>query len=122
MKPVPVPLTTDTAGAGTVLGPAVYGKLYAIEYSPGSLAAGTDLTVTCEGTGSKPLLTKADAGTAVVWFYPRDLVHGVADGAALTGTSGGDRCLPLLAGRLKIVLAQGGGVTTNGKLTFHIEE
>jgi hypothetical protein len=66
--------------------------------------------VTCvAGDGSvKPLLTQANAGTAVLWKYPRDLVHAVADGAALTGTSGGDRTEPLLDGQIKIVVASGG--------------
>jgi hypothetical protein len=122
MKRVVADLVTATDGTGTVYSPAVFGKLYAVKYLPGSLATGTDLTVTNEGDNSKPILTKADAGTSVVWFYPRDLVHGVADGAALTGTSGGDRVLPVCDGKFKVVLAQGGGATTDGKMTFYIEE
>lgn len=117
-----VALTTDTSGAGTLYSESVVGKLYAIEYQPGSLATGSDLTITCEGSSSKAILTKTDAGTSNVFFYPRDLVHGVADGAALTGTSGGDRALPLCSGRFKIVIAQGGGATTDGKLIFYVEQ
>jgi|RhiMethySRZTD1v2_1073278.scaffolds.fasta_scaffold2745491_2 hypothetical protein len=122
MRRLIVALTTDTSGAGTIYGPSVISKLYAIEYKPGSLATGTDLTVTCEGTGSKPLLAKTDAGTSIAWFYPRDLVHGTSDGAALTGTSGGDRALPICAGRFKIVLAQGGGATNDGQMTFYLDD
>lgn len=122
MKRITVALVTATDGTGTVYSSACFGKLYAILYQPGTLATGTDLTVTSEGDGSKPILTKADAGTSRAWFYPRDLVHGVADGAALTGTSGGDRTMPICEGRFKIVLAQGGGATTDGKMTFYVED
>jgi len=108
--------TTDTAGAATAgqstttPQPSILGKLYAIKYVPGSsgIDTGATVTVTCVGNGdAKPLLTKATAGTSTTWFYPRDLVHGVADGAALTGTSGGDRALPLLDGVIKVVIASG---------------
>jgi hypothetical protein len=67
------------------------------------------------------VLTKASAGTANLWFYPRDLVHAVADGAALTGTSGGDRDLPILAGVIKVVIASGGDTKT-GKVIVYFEE
>lgn len=122
MRRVNLTLETATDGTGTVYTEAVYGKLYAVKYKAGSLAAGTDITVTCEDDGdSKAILTLTDAGTTTLWIYPRDLVHG-NNGAALTGTSGGDRTMPICQGRIKVVLAQGGGATSDGKLTFHIEE
>ncbi len=121
MKRISISLTTDGAGAATAYGVAVFGKLYAIEYHPGTIDTGATVTVTCESDASKPLLTKAAAGTANVWFYPRDLVHGVADGAALTGTAGGDRCLPILYGRPKVVVASG-GATVSGTLILYCEE
>jgi hypothetical protein len=65
-------------------------------------------------------LTKASAGTAVAWFYPRYLVHAVADGAALTGTAGGDRAAPIVSGVLKVVVASGGDTKT-GKVIFYYE-
>ena len=117
-------LTTNTAGAATSTSQgAVLGKLYAIEYRPGAsgIDTGATVTVTCEADTSKPLLTKTTAGTATLWFYPRDLVHGVADGAALTGTSGGDRALPILNGFIKVVIASGGAVKT-GSLIAYIDE
>lgn len=115
-----ISFTTDASGDATTLGHVVNGKLYAIEYQPGTTDNGATITLTCQGAGTKPLLTKATAGTAVAWFYPRDLVHAVADGAALTGTSGGDRCLPILAGVLKVVVASGGNAKS-GKVIFHYE-
>lgn len=121
MRRVTVPLVTATDGTGTVYTESVVGTLVAIRYKPGSLATGTDLTIT-NGDDNKPVLTKTDAGTSTAWFYPRDLVHGVSDGAALTGTSGGDRAEPICDGRFKVVLAQGGGATNDGSLTFYVRQ
>lgn len=100
---------------------AVLGKLYALEYRPGTLDTGATVTVTCESDSSKPLLTKASAGTSNLWFYPRDLQHAVADGAALTGTAGGDRTMPILNGYIKVVIASGGNTLT-GSMIVYFEE
>jgi len=113
--------TTSAGGAATVIGEAVFGKLYAIEYRPGTTATGATVTITCEGDSSKPLLTKATAGTANVWFYPRDLVHAVVDGAALTGTAGGDRDQPIMHGKPKVVISAGGD-TLSGSAIIYYEE
>ena len=122
MRRLSVSLTTATDGTGTSYSAAVYGKLYAVKYKPGSLDTGADITITCEDDGnSKTILTLTDAGTSAIWRYPRDLVHDTS-GAALTGTSGGDRALPICHGRFKIVIAQGGGATTDGKIVFHVDE
>jgi len=116
-----IEFTTASDGSATALGHVVEGELYAIEYQPGTTATGATVTCTCNGVGVKPLLTKASAGTAVAWFYPRDIVHAVADGAALTGTAGGDRAKPILAGVLKVVIASGGDTKT-GKVIFYYED
>jgi predicted RecA/RadA family phage recombinase len=121
MKKQTISVTTIADGSGTGIGHSVFGELCAVEYQPGTIATGATITLTCDGVGSKPLLTKASAGTAVAWFYPRDLVHAVADGAALTGTSGGDRTEPILSGVLKIVVASGGDTKT-GKVIFYYED
>ena len=121
MKKQTITITTIADGSGTAIGHSVFGELCAVEYQPGTLATGATIVLTCEGVGSKPLLTKSNAGTAVAWFYPRDLVHAVADGAALTGTSGGDRTEPILAGVLKVAVTAGGNVTT-GKVIFYYED
>src|SRR5689334_18484589 len=117
------PLTTNGSGDGSAghgtptVQQTVIGELVAIKYVPGTIETGATLTVTCQSNGdTKPLLTKANAGTSTVWFYPRDLVNGVADGAALTGTSGGDRVPPILDGILKAVIASGGD-TKAGSVT-----
>jgi len=114
---------TDGSGAFTsAQGAAVLGRLYAIEYRPGTIDTGATLTVTCEGDASKPLLTKASAGTSNTWFYPRDLQNAIADGAALTGTAGGDRALPVLNGYIKGVLASGGTSVAGGSMVVYYME
>jgi len=113
--------TTDTAGAASVLGSAVLAKLYAVEYRPGDTDTGATVTLTCESDTSKPLLTKASAGTSNTWFYPRDLVHDVANGAALIGMAGGDRVLPIMHGKPKVTIASG-GATKSGSVIFYYEE
>lgn len=122
MKRIILPLATVTDGSGTMLTPTVFGKLYAYKYSPGSLDTGTDVTITCEDDGaSQPIDTITDAGTSARWQYPRTKMHNTS-ATALTGTSGYDLCQILLHGRIKVVLAAGGGVTTNGKIIFYIDE
>lgn len=124
MKLVPIEfaITTSSGGAATVNAErSVLGRLFCIEYRPGTIATGATLTVTCEGAASKPLLTKANAGTADSWYYPRDLVHAVTDGAALTGTSGGDRELPVMNGTPRVVIASGGATKTGAATLYYLE-
>ncbi len=111
--------TTSAGGAATVTGNVAFGKLFAVEYQPGSTDTGATITLTCEGDASKPLLTKATAGTSNSWYYPRDLVHAVADGAALTGTAGGDRTCPILSGALKLVVASGGNAKSGKVIAYY---
>lgn len=126
MKSVMITMTTGaSSGAVTAVSPSsVFGKLYAIEYQPGTIDTGATLTVTCVGNNgaSKALLTKATAGTSNLWFYPRDLVHAVADGAALTGTSGGDRALPILNGVINAAIASGANSKTGYCVIYYEED
>jgi hypothetical protein len=114
-----ISLTTDGGGNASVIGRAIIGKLVAIEYRPGTIATGATLTVTCESDSSKPLLTKAAAGTSNVVFYPRDLVHAVADGSALVGTAGGDRTQPIMNGNPKVVISSGGSGGVGSVIVFY---
>jgi hypothetical protein len=118
--------TTDAAGAATVgkgtstAQSALYGKVYAVDYLPGTTDTGATITITCEGVITTTVHVKASAGTSNVRFYPRIVVNGNTDGAALTGTSGGDRAQPLLNGQIKIVIASGGDTKT-GSAVIHYE-
>ena len=124
MRSITLKLVTHAStGAATVSGErSIFGRLYAIEYRPGTIDTGATVTITCEGKGSKPLLTKASAGTANSWYYPRDLVHAVSDGAALTGTSGGDRELPIMDGTPKVVIASGANSKTGYVTLYYLED
>lgn len=120
MRKINFNITCDASGDATVNHTSVImGKLYAILYKPGTIATGATLTVTNQGIFAKPLLTKSSAGTSDTLYYPRDLVHGVADGAALTGTSGGDRCQPLLNGIPRVVIASGGSGGVGSVVLFY---
>ena len=124
MKLIPIEfaITTNGSGAATVNAVhAILGRLFCIEYRPGTIATGATVTVTCEGAASKPLLTKANAGTSDSWYYPRDLVHAITDGSALVGTSGGDRELPLLNGTPRVVVASGGATLTGAVTLYYFE-
>lgn len=124
MRSVTLDLATHVStGAASTTGRAVFGKLYAIKYEPGTIETGATLTVTCvhPNTASKPILIKASAGTSNAWFYPRDIVHAVADGAALTGTSGGDREKPILDGAITAAIASGGNSKT-GRVVVYYED
>ncbi len=120
MRHITLSATTDASGDATVNSSQnILGKVYAILYKPGTIATGATITVTSQGHFAKPLLTKASAGTSDTMYYPRDLVHAVADGAALTGTSGGDRCLPLINGALRFVVASGGNTMTGSIVVYY---
>jgi hypothetical protein len=115
--------TVLTTGAFTVNDTRnIMGKLYAILYLPGTLDTGATIVVTCQGVFAKPLLTKATAGTADTLYYPRDLVHAVADGAALTGAAGGDRTLPLINGTLRFAVSSGGVTPLTGSVVVYYED
>lgn len=122
MRKISIKFTTAADGSVTANHVSnVLGKLYAILYKPGTVETGATVTVTCQGVFAKPLLAKTNAGTADTLYYPRDLVHAVADGAALTGTSGGDRCLPLLNGVPRVVIASGGNAKS-GEVILYYED
>jgi len=75
---IPTGATTVTAYVGPR---TLRGRIHAIKYTPGTLATGAHLTITGE-TSAVPILIKANAGTSVVWFYPRAFPNQNTDGAA----------------------------------------
>lgn len=103
-----VDITTDASGDATVYlshsnNRGVNGFLAEIKYTPGTIAAGADLTITTES--GKPILTITNAGTSNVFYYPRALINAVADGTAATNSS---EYIPIKDERIKVVVAQGG--------------
>jgi hypothetical protein len=114
-------ITTTALGAATVNGSAVLGKLFAIEYRPGTLDTDAILVITAESDTSKPLLSLDSVGTSALLYYPRDLVHAVANGAALTGAAGGDRALPVLNGTPRVVVTDGGDTGVGSVVIYYLE-
>lgn len=122
LKRMRINVTTASNGAGSALGnQSVLGLLYAVQLLDGSFADGVDVTITSEqGDLSSTLLVKADFN-ADGMYYPRALAHGTEDGAALTGTAGGDRVLPIINGTPKVVIAAGGDAKTGGVILYYLE-
>ena len=117
--------TTSTAGAATINDTkAILGRLYAVEFVDGTLEDGGGSVLSCQNTASgtaNTLLTLANPlSNADDWYYPRDVVHDLA-GGALTGTSGGDREMPVINGVLRLVIASGGSEKTGGCIVYFYE-
>lgn len=116
--------TTDENGDATINHDGlIKGRLYRVEWVDGDLADGVDGTITMQNTPSgvaQTVLTLTDANSDAD-YYPRVLVHDAA-GAALTGTSGGDRVMPLIWGVPRLVIASGGNAKTGGAILYYYEE
>lgn len=102
-------IVTDGSGNATVylehgVNRKPNGFLVALKYTPGTIATGADLTITGETSGI-PIMSKTDAGTSIVFYYPRALPNAVADGAAGTVPA---VSIPIKDERIKVVVAQGG--------------
>ena len=120
MKDMFFAITTHVSdGTASVTGSqGVFGKLYAVRYTPTDIATGATLTITC---GGKTVPSKANAGTSVAWYYPRDVMNLASSGAALTGTSGYDLCEPILDG-VPVVAIAAGGNSKVGNVVLYYEE
>lgn len=117
-------VTTDGAGAGQADDEAkIFGRLYAVEWIVGTFSAGVDAVLSIQSTLSgvaKTLLTLTDANANAL-YYPRHLVHSEA-GAALTGTSGGDRVMPIIDGKLRLAVTSGGATKAGSVVVWYTRE
>ncbi len=115
--------TTDGSGDLTVNGEAaIFGLLYAIEWVKGTFDNGVDATFTVQSTPSGvayTILTLTDANANAI-YYPRKGVHSDV-GAALTydGTRAIND-LPLLIGKPRMVVAQGGNAKTGSAILYYL--
>ena len=113
--------TTAVGGALTVTAEtAVRGLLHAVEWIDGAFVDGVDAVLSVVRDDNAPdyvLLTLTNADADAV-YYPRVIIHSEA-GAALTGTSGGDRAKPVINGRLKLVVADGGDAKAGGCIVYY---
>jgi hypothetical protein len=119
MRQITFTWTTDASGDASVFGSAsVLGEVIAVDYLPGTTDTGATFTLTSVGSVTTTILAKTTAGTSNVRFYPRIVVNGNTDGAALTGTAGGDRTPILAAGRLQVVIASGGNTLSGSAIVY----
>ena len=116
-----MPFTTASDGSATVKSDALIGKLYSVEYQPGSTATGATLTITSEADASKALLTVANAGTSNWMKYPRENAHDIADGSALPAVGAEGLVYPMINGYVQVVVSSG-GASKSGKVIFYIDE
>ena len=114
--------TSDTDGALTVNATTpLIGRLYAVRWVDGDFTDGVDAVISTQvHEAAATFLTLTDANSDA-WYYPRDIVHS-ATGGALTGTSGGDRCLPLIVGVPRLAVTSAGATKTGGCILFYFEE
>lgn len=125
LKTLEFSVTTDASGDGSQTATrSILGLLYAVEWSDGNFDNGVDATLSIlngelgdSDTTTIATHTNADAGD---WYFPRELVHDAAGGAALTGTAGGDRALPVVNGTLKLTIASGGNAKTGGCVVYYL--
>lgn len=111
LKNTSTSIVTDASGNATVyLGSKLRGYLVALNYRPGTLDTGADLTVTAETSGA-PILTKVNLGTGNSWLYPRALPTNANSATGPLGTVPTER-IPLVGERIKVVVAQGGNTLT----------
>lgn len=106
-----VTLTTDASGDATGYIVGLNGLLDRIQYVKTSFADGVDFTITLDETG-ETLWTESNVNAAAV-RAPRQATHTTAGAAALYAAAGEavlDRIA--IAGRVKIVIAQGGNAKT----------
>jgi len=115
----PVTITTSAAGAATVyFGSSIRGRIVCIKYTPGTIETGATLTFT-GATTAVPILTKANAGTSEVWYFPQAEAVKVADGAAITD---GQADVWVYLEQVKLVVASGGATKTGTAEVWTDEE
>ena len=123
LRDVRIDFTVDASGDAVVYAKdSVFGRLIAVFYDRGDMDTNTDYILTTDQYPVvEALLTIANAGTSDLIWYPRRLVQKTSDGSALTGTAGGDREPPLIIGRPKLTVDEG-GTSTSGAFILIIEE
>jgi len=123
LQEVRLAITTNGSGAATVNAvEASYGEVYAVKLAIGSLAATTDITLSYTNAPDAvdvTLLTLTDQSASAL-YYPRHQVHGSTGSGLTLDATQIAFAQPIIAGRLKAVVAQGGD-TKSGVLLVYIE-
>jgi hypothetical protein len=109
--------TTAVGGALTVTAEtAVRGLLHAVEWIDGAFVDGVDAVLSVVRDDNAPdyvLLTLTDANIDLV-YYPRELIDTVA-GVEIAG----NYAEPIINGRLKLVVADGGDAKAGGCIVYY---
>lgn len=109
--------TTDASGNLTVNADTqIAGLLFGIEWVVGTFAAGVDAVISMQSTPSgvaKTVLTLTNAN-ANAFYNPREAEHDNT-GAAITGAY----CYPLVIGKPRLVVAQGGNTMTGTCILYY---
>lgn len=118
MRPVKLYGTTDGSGDLTVNSEEFQmTRLVAVQWINVDFAAGVDAVLsTQESETAYTLLTLTDANASAL-YYPRTPMHDNA-GTALTATAGGDNTMPLVHGKLRLVVSAGGDTKQGGVIVF----
>lgn len=117
MQRFSVSVTTIADGSATAYTPVFTGKISTIRYVKSTFADGVDFTITADSTGET--LWAEENVNASKTVAPRQATHTTAGVAALYAAGGSavlDK-IALVADRVKIVIANGGNVTSG---TFHV--
>lgn len=110
VKKVSVSLTTDSSGDATAYSEEVNGLVGQVRYVKTDFANGVDFTVTDEATGAT-IWAESDVNASAT-RVPRQATHTTAGVAATyNGTAAVLDMIPV-AGRIKVVVAQGGDTKT----------
>lgn len=113
LREVRIPFTTDSSGDAVVYGsPSVMAKLIGVVFDRGDMATGADYTLTTDQYPVvETIFSITDGGTSDKIWYPRHLSQ-TDTGGDRTDTAGASRVPPLMLGRPKLTVAQGGNVTS----------
>ena len=109
LKEIRMEITTDSSGDAVVYGsPSVVAKLIGVIFDSGDMDTGADYTLT---TDQYPVVETIfyieNGGTSDLIWYPRHLSQ-TDTGGDRTDTAGASRVPPLMLGRPKLTVAQGG--------------
>lgn len=120
---VKLDIATASDGSATATAPVLegIGLLHKVEWVDGTLADGVDAVLKCINRPSgidETLLTLTNADNDAV-YYPRYIIHSEA-GAALTGTSGGDRAQGIVEGTFQLTVTNGGDTKTGAALIYYL--
>jgi|SRR3990172_1282556 len=116
MRDVRLDIITLADGTGSATGSGFSGLLYAAQLIDNTFDDGVDITVTAEqGDLSIPLLTQANFNSDQM-VYPRVAEALNTDGSALATYT-----LPVVIGRPKAVIAQGGNVKSGSIILYIVD-